>query len=444
MTVLHSLFPIYKRTFILTLLIICAALIVSACGGNSIEATVPSPDQARTGSGDAEPTAAESAPTNTPEPAPQPTNTPDAAPTEPPTQEAVAESTASQQAENQTAADAGLVDLSGAWRFNFTLALLGTEFEGLLGFTQEGDQIQGLYTLPGLGNVGKVSGKVDGQTATLTAEQLVPCAGNFTMDVTVNPDGATLTGSYAGNSCDGPSAATFTGELMSRDAAEVISMVHPLLTAAGVSVDLAEIGINLAGIGVDILAESSSSAASGADSTQTDADGKPATSAASAAVAANCDGVRGTDFSGQSFRQHNFQGEDLRGANFSSSEFSQPNFSDANLSCANFASTDLAQPNFTNANLSGASFASSDLTQPNLTNTNLINATLASAGISGGVFSGTNLQGANLAGAIIFDVVFKDVNLKDANLSNADLVNMRWENTTCPDGTNSDDNGEQC
>ena len=35
-------------------------------------------------------------------------------------------------------------------------------------------------------------------------------------------------------------------------------------------------------------------------------------------------------------------------------------------------------------------------------------------------------------------------NLNAADLSNADLTGVNWYYTTCPDGTNSDDNGNTC
>jgi uncharacterized protein YjbI with pentapeptide repeats len=34
--------------------------------------------------------------------------------------------------------------------------------------------------------------------------------------------------------------------------------------------------------------------------------------------------------------------------------------------------------------------------------------------------------------------------LSGADLTGADLSNVQWSNTTCPDGTNSDENGNTC
>ena len=48
--------------------------------------------------------------------------------------------------------------------------------------------------------------------------------------------------------------------------------------------------------------------------------------------------------------------------------------------------------------------------------------------------TGANLKGANLTGA----------NLTRATLTGANLSGVTWSNTTCPDGTNSNNNGGTC
>ena len=42
------------------------------------------------------------------------------------------------------------------------------------------------------------------------------------------------------------------------------------------------------------------------------------------------------------------------------------------------------------------------------------------------------------------DIVRRGADLGYANLTGANLDGVRWINTTCPDGTNSDDNGNTC
>ena len=405
----------HQRILVVLLLSIGIVLLLSACGRSNIEITVKDASSNQEGS-EEKTTAAlvEAKPTliNTVEPAP----------TVLPTQADTEVATSEQQADAQVTVDVEMPELSGAWRFNFTLAVLDIEFEGLLGFEQEGNQITGLYLLPELGNIGEISGEIGGQTATLIANQLAPCPGTFTMDLTINPDGSSLTGDYTGESCDGPSVATFTGTLISRDASEVVNSIHPLLTIARQGGDI----------------ESNTSLENITDDDQaTDRE-------VSSSAATNCAGVSGVNFSGQEFIQHRFAGEDLTGANFSQAEFAQPNFRGANLSCTDFSNAVLSQPNFSDATLKGAVLVGADLAQPNLTDTILADASLIDVGLSGGIIQRTNFQRANFDEAVIVDVIFIDANLAEANLGGVSFVNVRWQNTICPDGTNSDNRGGTC
>ena len=64
----------------------------------------------------------------------------------------------------------------------------------------------------------------------------------------------------------------------------------------------------------------------------------------------------------------------------------------------------------------------------------LVNANLASYPLTGADLAGANLTNANLAHATLYA----------ANLNNATLTGVLWQGTTCPDGTNSDNDGLTC
>jgi Bacterial Ig-like domain (group 3)/IPT/TIG domain/Pentapeptide repeats (8 copies) len=79
--------------------------------------------------------------------------------------------------------------------------------------------------------------------------------------------------------------------------------------------------------------------------------------------------------------------------------------------------------------------------------------------LSGAQLAGTNLTGANLNGAILAGADLAGANLTDANLNKADLTSaslseatvtganfnkVTWSKTTCPDGTNSSNDGGTC
>ncbi len=72
---------------------------------------------------------------------------------------------------------------------------------------------------------------------------------------------------------------------------------------------------------------------------------------------------------------------------------------------------------------------------------------------SGAQFVGSDLTNAYFFGANLTDTDFDSANLTDtdftdANLTGAalpeDLTTVIWENTTCPDGTNSNAHGDTC
>ena len=86
------------------------------------------------------------------------------------------------------------------------------------------------------------------------------------------------------------------------------------------------------------------------------------------------------------------------------------------------------------AYLLGAILSGSDLGLANLRYANLRYADLSDSDLYKSDLSGANLSDTDLTGAI----------MTDADLTGADLSNVIWSNTICPDGTNSDDNGNTC
>src|SRR5438094_286512 len=92
------------------------------------------------------------------------------------------------------------------------------------------------------------------------------------------------------------------------------------------------------------------------------------------------------------------------------------------------------QATLAGCNLAWASLAGAYLKGGNLSGANLKRANLVRANLSGANLSGANLKGADLASA----------NLARANLTGANVAGIRWSNTVCPDGTNSDADGGTC
>jgi uncharacterized protein YjbI with pentapeptide repeats/lysophospholipase L1-like esterase len=80
-----------------------------------------------------------------------------------------------------------------------------------------------------------------------------------------------------------------------------------------------------------------------------------------------------------------------------------------------------------------------DLRGVDLSNANLTGADLTGAYLIGAYLSGADLSGANLTGAYL-----SGADLSGADLRDTELDGVNWYDTTCPDGTNSDNNGDTC
>ena len=111
----------------------------------------------------------------------------------------------------------------------------------------------------------------------------------------------------------------------------------------------------------------------------------------------------------------------------------------ANLAGAALGSADLTSAVLASADLTGADLGSADLTSAVLTSADLAGADLTFADLTSAVLAFADLTGANLA---IADLT--DADLTSADLDHVDLYNPRWSSTTCPDGSNSDSNGDTC
>ena len=96
------------------------------------------------------------------------------------------------------------------------------------------------------------------------------------------------------------------------------------------------------------------------------------------------------------------------------------------------------------ANLSGVDLSNAHLFYVDLSGANLSGANLYDADLRFANLSGANLFDADLRFAHLFTVDLRGADLRGADLSGALIGEVFWYNTTCPDGTNSDDNGNTC
>ena len=119
-------------------------------------------------------------------------------------------------------------------------------------------------------------------------------------------------------------------------------------------------------------------------------------------------------------------------------------FSGANLSGVDLSNAHLFDVDLSGANLSGANLYEADLRFSGLDYADLSGADLVGAALRYADLSGADLSGANLYGADLYNAFLSGADLTGANLFIANLDDVNWYNTTCPDGTNSDNNGNTC
>lgn len=139
-------------------------------------------------------------------------------------------------------------------------------------------------------------------------------------------------------------------------------------------------------------------------------------------------------------------------------KFAGKDFSNAQIYSSYFADANLQGVIFKGGNLNGSDFNHSDLTNAdlsdlvdfnggadggsvlnfygaNLTNTNISNVLLRGSNFTNTILQNTNFTNSN----------FENVNFTGATMmSTANLTSVVWNNTTCPDGSNSDASGSTC
>jgi uncharacterized protein YjbI with pentapeptide repeats len=152
-------------------------------------------------------------------------------------------------------------------------------------------------------------------------------------------------------------------------------------------------------------------------------------------------------------------GTNLTNANLNGSNLAEANLQGAvltgvNLSAAFFNATNLSNDTLTGLDLVGADFDNTDLAGLNMAGSDMNNAIVLS-----GDLDGTNLENINLVDGSIDDSSMVNADLSHANLANAQLANdnmtgakfigakvsgINWINSTCPDGTSANTDGDTC
>jgi uncharacterized protein YjbI with pentapeptide repeats len=140
----------------------------------------------------------------------------------------------------------------------------------------------------------------------------------------------------------------------------------------------------------------------------------------------------------------------LTGGHFTSSDFTRAEFMGATITNVAFNKSNFSNAVITGSNLTGADFANGVLTCIQSGGDTVVNHIVTWPTTKwffrngyiigpGACLTRANLNGADLTGANL-----TGTNLTDADLSGATLTAVTWNNTTCPDGTNSNNDGGTC
>jgi hypothetical protein len=106
----------------------------------------------------------------------------------------------------------------------------------------------------------------------------------------------------------------------------------------------------------------------------------------------------------------------------------------ATLQFATLTGDKMQEANLEDSALFDANLVAADLQAANLTDATPISTNLTSADLVQANFTDADLTGANLTNA----------NLGAATMTGAIVTNVTWSNTTCPDGSNSNNDGDTC
>ncbi len=116
----------------------------------------------------------------------------------------------------------------------------------------------------------------------------------------------------------------------------------------------------------------------------------------------------------------------------------------ADLGTAGLSGLDLSGVDLVGADLYGATLTGTNLSSADLSDADLLGADLSDGDLDGAALTHADLTGADATGADLTGAELTGADLLDVDLDGAILTLATWSDTTCPDGTDSDDDGATC
>ena len=170
--------------------------------------------------------------------------------------------------------------------------------------------------------------------------------------------------------------------------------------------------------------------------------------------------LAGKDLTDAWLRQSDISSTDLTDTIFVNATLNNTRFDNSQVSGADFTGAYMRETDFSYSVAIGATFVNADLQASALIFADFSNANFSGATIDSGALQGSIYTNADFTSASIQNTVFNDINATQTNFTNANFTDANlqgalfmadtnrtgviWSNTICPDGTNSDTNGNTC
>lgn len=152
------------------------------------------------------------------------------------------------------------------------------------------------------------------------------------------------------------------------------------------------------------------------------------------------------DFDNALFGENNWSNADISGSSFAYTVFKGLTMIGGTGVNTDFSNSFLAPSSLrASSNFEGAIFANADMRESTLTESSFIDANFTEANLGNSYFNDSVVTEATFTNANLSNVDFTGADLTDAiDIDTATRTGIVWSDTTCPDGTNSDNNSNTC
>jgi len=155
--------------------------------------------------------------------------------------------------------------------------------------------------------------------------------------------------------------------------------------------------------------------------------------------------LAGCDLTGAMLADADLHSADLTGAILDDADLRRANLSRALLVEASLDGVVLNDAVLSHTDFAGAAFSRANLLFAiRMKRTNFAGATFEFTAIGGSILREVSFRGATITNSSLSGTVFMKADFEGATITSSSFLNCGYENSICPDGANSDDNGGNC